>query len=75
MGTGGTATGAAIYLKEHKPSVQLVVVEPELSQVISGGEHSPHMIQGIGAGFLPDTLETDLIDELMRPPTKTRLRR
>ena len=65
VGTGGTATGAATYLKEHKPSVQLIVVEPELSQVISGGEHSPHMIQGIGAGFVPDNLETDLIDELM----------
>ena len=65
VGTGGTATGAATYLKEHKPSVQLVVVEPQLSQVISGGEHSPHMIQGIGAGFVPDNLETDLIDELM----------
>ena len=67
VGTGGTATGAASYLKEHKPSVQLVVVEPELSQVISGGEHSPHMIQGIGAGFVPDNLETDLIDELIEP--------
>ena len=65
VGTGGTATGTATYLKEQKPSVQLVVVEPELSQVISGGEHSPHMIQGIGAGFIPDNLYTDLIDEII----------
>ena len=65
VGTGGTATGTATYLKEQKPSIQLVVVEPELSQVISGGEHSPHMIQGIGAGFIPDNLYTDLIDEII----------
>ena len=45
--------------------MQLVVVEPESSQVISGGDHSPHMIQGIGAGFTPDNLETGLIDELI----------
>ena len=65
VGTGGTATGTGTYLKEQKPSVQLVVVEPELSQVISGGEHSPHMIQGIGAGFIPENLYTDLIDEII----------
>ncbi len=65
VGTGGTATGTGNYLKEKKPSVLLAVVEPELSQVISGGEHSPHMIQGIGAGFIPDNLHTDLIDEII----------
>ena len=65
VGTGGTATGTATYLKEQKPSVQLVVVEPELSQAISGGEHSPHMMQGIGAGFIPENLYTDLIDEII----------
>jgi cysteine synthase A len=65
VGTGGTATGVGSFLKEKKPGVKLVVVEPELSQVIAGGEHSPHMIQGIGAGFVPDVLDTDLIDEIM----------
>jgi cysteine synthase A len=65
VGTGGTATGVGKFLKEQKASVQLVVVEPESSQIISGGDHSPHMIQGIGAGFVPDNLETGLIDELI----------
>lgn len=65
VGTGGTATGVGTFLKEKNSSVKLVVVEPESSQVISGGTHSPHMIQGIGAGFVPDVLDTDLIDETM----------
>jgi cysteine synthase len=65
VGTGGTATGVGHYLKERKPEVRLVVVEPEKSQVIAGGTHSPHMIQGIGAGFVPDTLDTGIIDEIM----------
>ena len=65
VGTGGTATGVGHYLKEKNSAVQLAVVEPELSQVIAGGEHSPHMIQGIGAGFVPDTLDTEIVDEIL----------
>ncbi len=65
VGTGGTATGVGHYLKEQKPSVKIVALEPELSQVIAGGEHSPHMIQGIGAGFVPDTLDRDVVDEVI----------
>ena len=65
VGTGGTATGVGSFLKEKKSSVKLVVVEPELSPVIAGGEHSPHMIQGIGAGFIPDVLDTEMIDEIV----------
>lgn len=65
VGTGGTATGVGTFLKQQKESVRLAVVEPESSQVISGGDHSPHMIQGIGAGFVPDNLDTDLVDELI----------
>jgi cysteine synthase A len=52
-------------LKEKKPEVKIIAIEPEASQVLSGGTHSPHMIQGIGAGFVPPVLKTDLIDEVM----------
>tara|TARA_B100000959_G_scaffold47513_3_gene48624 strand:- start:3559 stop:4221 length:663 start_codon:yes stop_codon:yes gene_type:complete len=62
VGTGGTLTGVACSLKAKKADVQIVAVEPEDSPVISGGSHSPHMIQGIGAGFIPPVLDTDLID-------------
>jgi len=62
VGTGGTLTGVAGSLKAKKADVQIVAVEPEDSPVISGGSHSPHMIQGIGAGFIPPVLDTDLID-------------
>lgn len=65
VGTGGTATGVGHYLKEQKSSVKLVVVEPELSQVIAGGTHSPHVIQGIGAGFVPDTLDRSVVDDII----------
>lgn len=66
VGTGGTLTGCARTLKKHKPSVQVVAVEPEESPVISGGTHSPHKIQGIGAGFIPENLQTDLIDDIIQ---------
>jgi cysteine synthase A len=65
VGTGGTLTGVGEVLKARKPDVQIFAVEPENSPVLSGGEHSPHMIQGIGAGFVPDVLNTDLIDEVL----------
>ncbi|MGI9353481.1 MAG: cysteine synthase A [Rhizobiaceae bacterium] len=65
VGTGGSLTGIGEVLKGYKPDVQIIAVEPENSPVLSGGEHSPHMIQGIGAGFVPDVLNTDLIDEVM----------
>jgi len=65
VGTGGTLTGVGEVLKSRNPNVRIVAVEPENSPVLSGGTHSPHMIQGIGAGFVPDVLETDLIDEVM----------
>jgi cysteine synthase A len=66
IGTGGTLTGCAQVLKAKKPSFQAVAVEPEASPVLSGGSPGPHKIQGIGAGFVPDVLETDLIDDIIQ---------
>ena len=64
-GTGGTVSGVARYLKSVKPEVKIVAFEPEDSSVISGGEAGPHKLQGIGAGFIPDTLDMSLLDEVV----------
>jgi cysteine synthase A len=65
VGTGGTITGVAEVLKERKPEFKAVAVEPETSQVLATGVKGPHKIQGIGAGFVPEILRTDLIDEII----------
>lgn len=65
VGTGGTITGVAEAIKERKPSVRVVAVEPASSPVLSGGQKGPHPIQGIGAGFVPPVLETELVDEII----------
>jgi cysteine synthase A len=66
VGTGGTLTGVAEVIKEKKPDFKVIAVEPEKSPVLSGGKPSPHKIQGIGAGFVPDVLRADLIDEIIK---------
>lgn len=74
IGTGGTITGVGEVLKRRKHSVRMVAVEPEDSAVLSGGPPGPHKIQGIGAGFIPDILNRDTIDEVLRIGNETAFR-
>ena len=65
MGSGGTITGTGQYLRQQKPEIRIIAVEPETSPVLSGGAAGAHKIQGIGAGFVPEVLDTEIFDEIM----------
>ncbi len=73
VGTGGTLSGTGKYLKTQNPNVKVVAVEPETSPVLSEGHGGPHKIQGIGAGFVPETLDTQLYDEIVKVPNEAAL--
>lgn len=68
VGTGGTLSGVGKYLKEHNPNVKVIAVEPETSPLLSKGQAGPHKIQGIGANFVPETLDKDIYDEIIAVP-------
>ena len=71
VGTGGTLSGTGRYLREQKPAIRIVAVEPASSAVLSGGAPGPHAIQGIGAGFIPATLDTSVYDEVIPVDNET----
>ena len=71
VGTGGTLTGAGRFLREKNPNIRLVAVEPSTSAVLSGGSMGPHMIQGIGAGFVPVNLDLEAVNEVLKVDSAT----